>query len=302
MAAGLVIATQLAAATPADGEGAWARLRFEHEGLALDATLDISRESAASTAFPATEAAPEAALRPSGAALGKLTVDSHFRLSPFLERRRHAALWFEPASHAALLGTRETTGIGAGYRVSRYAADGVHVTKAAPATAAERRLAPAAWRAREHSRVDYGSAASACASVTEPTALLLRDPAVPNGEGPGLCVISRKQLLRPVFTGTGEAAAAMGYRLHGAGGAVSEVAVRRVLRYTLRLVPLGGGDEAGDDGYFLGLDGDIELEVEPASGMPLRLRGRAALLGRVDFRLREAWRAQSPSTPRASSR
>lgn len=278
-------------AAPENDAPQWSRLRFEHDGLALDARIELRRETPPATALPASGPAPADALHPTGAVLGRLVVESQFRLLPFFSRRREAVLWFEPASHAALLGTRVTTGIGAGYRVSRYAARGVHVARAAPATAAERKASPSSWRAFERSVVDYGLAASACSVVTEPAALLLLDPGTfrASREGSGLCVISRKHLLRPVFSAPVETAFAARYRVHSDNGDAVEMTSSRALAYTLSLLPVEGSADPGDGESFLGLEGEIRIHVDPVTGLPLRLRGRASLLGAVELRLREAW-------------
>lgn len=291
----LLFAAQAAGAAPGDAEPPWSRLRFTHEGLALEADLEIRRETGAAASLPATAPSPPGALHPSTLQLGTLTMDSAFRLSRFFERRRHAVLWFDPVNHAALLGTRETTGIGAGYRVSRYATHGVQVEKAAPASGERKSAAASTWPLTERGFTAYGAAADACTAVTEATALLLMDPERlgERASGRGVCVISRKQLLQPEVSAPEERALSAGYRLHSVDGAVSEVSTSRVIRYTVRLVPLAGGEGDVEDGHFLGFEGEIALEMDPETGIPVRLHGRAPLLGKVDFRLREAWRARN---------
>lgn len=278
-------------AAPEDGAPHWSRLRFEHDGLALDARIELRREAPPATALPASGPAPADALRPTGPVLGRLVVESRFRLSPLFSRQREAVLWFDPSTHSALLGTRETTGIGEGYRVSRYAAGGVHVGSASPATAVERKASPSTWSAVEQSLVDYGPAAAACSAVTEPAALLLFAPAALRAprEGPGLCVISRKHLLRPVFSAPVETAFDARYRVHPADERAVERTSSHALRYTLSLVPVEGSEEPGADESFLGLEGEIRIHVDPVTGLPLRLQGRASLLGTVELQLREAW-------------
>lgn len=288
-AAGLAVLACVATAAPEEAAQHWSRLRFEHRGFALDAALELRREAWPATALPAMEQAPADALRPTGAVLGRLVVESRFRLSPFFSRQREAVLWFDPPTHAALLGLRETTGIGEGYRVSRYAAGGVQVRSASPASAAERKGSPSTWSAFEQSVVGYGPAAAACSAVTEPAALLLFDPGTIRTSAAGLCVISRKHLLRPLFSAPVEAASNARYRLHAGGEGPIEMTTPRVLRYALNSLHVEGSEDVAADESFLGLEGEIVIEVDPATGLPLRLQGRASLLGTVDLQLREAW-------------
>ena len=295
----LAAATHTAAAPPPEAPQGWSRLRFEHAGLAITARLDITRNTVTAADLPATDASLPGALRPSGEAVGRLLVRSYFELPPLLHRRREAVLWFEPASYAALLGTRETSGIGAGYRVSRYATDGVHVANSSPANRTERESSPGTWTAVARSFLTYGSAAKACTVISEPVALLLLDPASLHEAiaGPGLCVISKKRLHRVMFSAPVEATLEAHYKVHAADGTTTPMQKTRAWRYSFRLRPAEGdeGASAGHNDTFLGLSGDVQIHVDAVTGTPLRLSGNAPLLGRVEFRLRDLWPASTPA-------
>ena len=300
LAAALLAAATHTAATPApDAPQEWSRLRFEHAGLAITARLDITRSAVATADLPATDASLSGALRPSGDAVGRLLVSSYFELPPFLRRRREAVLWFDPSGYAALLGTRETSGIGAGYRVSRYASEGVHVANSSAANRTERESSPGAWTAVARSFVPYGPAVRACTVVSEPAALLLLDPASLHEAmaGPGLCVISKKRLHRVIFSAPLEATLEANYTVHAADGSTTTTQKTRAQRYSFRLRPAdeGGGANGGHSDTFLGLSGDIQIHVDAVTGTPLRLSGNAPLLGRVEFQLRDLWPAGMPA-------
>ena len=287
-AAWLAAASCVVAAGPADPPKDWSRLRFEHQGLALDASLDITRDSLAATAFPADDSAPSGALRPANATVGRLVARSDFRVPPFFARQRSSVLWFEPSNHAALMGTRETTGMGAGYRISHYTGEGVAVAKASPATRAERARAPGRWTAITRSFAQYGEAVRFCEVVSEPLMLLLLDPArLPEA----FCVTSKKVLLRAVFSEPEEEDISAEVSVHHADGSTATARYMRVRRYFLQFEPVDGGQHADGSETFLGLQGKIEIQVDARTATPLRLRGTASLLGRVDFRLREIWPA-----------
>jgi hypothetical protein len=288
-AAWLAAAPSAAIAGAADAAHAWSRLRFEHRGLALDATLDITRDTLAAMAFPEGDAPPPGALRPAGETVGRLVANSEFRVSPLFTRHRSSVLWFEPSNHAALVATRDTTGMGAGYRISRYTGTGVDVAKARPATRAERARAPATWTEITRSFLAYGEAAYGCTVVSDPLMLLLLDPArLPQG----LCVTSKKVLLRAVFSEPVEEDITTELRMHHADGTTESAHVTRVRRYFLYLVPVDGGQHTDASESFLGLHGKIEIQVDARTATPLRLRGTAHLLGKVDLRLREVWLAR----------
>ena len=288
-AAWLAAAPCAVMADAADAAHAWSRLRFEHQGLALDATLDISRDTLAAAAFPAGDAPPSGALGPAGETVGRLVASSGFRVSPLFTRQRSSVLWFEPSNHAALIHTRETTGIGAGYRISHYAGNGVDVAKASPATRAERTSAPSTWTKISRAFAAYEDAAGNCTVVSDPLMLLLLDPAsLPQG----FCVTSKKRLLRAVFSQPVEENTSTELRIHHADGSTASAHVTRVRRYFLHLVPVDGGQHTDASEAFLGLHGKIEIQVDARTATPLRLRGTAHLLGKVDLRLREVWLAR----------
>ncbi len=225
----LATAPASAATSSGDPHG-WSRLRLEHAGFALDATLDITRDEQAAASLPTGNITGHEALGASGATVGQLVMNSEFRLSPLFQRHRRSVLWFDPADHAALWSTRETTGAGAGYRSVRYAAGGLELLRATPATSAERKAAPSTWSTRERSLVDYGTAGQHCNAVTEASVLLLLDP----GSLPeGLCIVSKQRLLRPVFSPAEAADVALDVLAHHADGTSTTLRYTDARRYAL---------------------------------------------------------------------
>jgi hypothetical protein len=300
LAAGLLAAATHTVAAPAPAAPQeWSRLRFEHAGLAITARLDIARDTLATADLPAADASLPGALRPSGDAVGRLLVSSHFELPPLLRRRREAVLWFDPTNYAALLGTRETSGIGAGYRVSRYATEGVHVANSSPADRSERKSPPRAWTAVRKYVVDHGPEARACTVISEPVVLLLLDPASLHETmtDPGLCVISKKRLHRVAFSAPVEATLEANYNVHATDGTTTSRHKIQARRYSFRLRPAEGEGHANGrhSDTFLGLSGDIQIHVDALTGTPLRLSGNAPVLGRVEFQLRDLWPAGTPA-------
>jgi hypothetical protein len=263
-------------------------LRFEHQGLALDAALEFARDSLPATVFPSDDSAPPGALRPAGETVGRLVARSDFRMTPLLARHRNSVLWFEPSNRAALIGSRETTGMGAGYRISHYTGSGVYLAKASPATHAERARAPGTWTAVSRSFTGYGEAARLCKVVSEPLMLLLLDPSrLPEG----FCVTSKRVLLRAVFSEPVEEDITAKVSVHHADGSTAPAQYTRVRRYFLQLVPVDDSHHSDGSEAFLGLHGKIEIQVDASTAIPIRLRGKASLLGRDDFHLREIWSA-----------
>jgi hypothetical protein len=59
------------------------------------------------------------------------------------------------------------------------------------------------------------------------------------------------------------------------------------LRLSLRGLPVPGGDPEDDDLELLGLRGQLELLLDPATRAPLQLSGDVKILGKVTLRLAE---------------
>lgn len=281
---GLLLAVPVTPASADEDLRHWSRLRFAHTGLARSAELDLHRELQGVTALPADDSGLPDALAPVSAAVGRLVVRNHFRVSVVFRRTRETELWFDPVNHAALLGLRETTGFDAGYRRSRYGREGVVVSRSRPATAAERGAAPRHWTAHTDTRTDYGPDARDCAAVSEPLILLLIEPSSLPAD---LCLLVKGKLLRAVFSPPEVETAGMEVRLHRADGTTGSVYFGQAHRHRLHLERRDGseGDPAAE--AFPGLRGEVELLVDAASSTPLRLQGTAALAGKVDFRLQE---------------
>lgn len=105
------------------------------------------------------------------------------------------------------------------------------------------------------------------------------------GDQMEVLVFQKRQLVRVRLTVDGLHDAPVAYRATGDDGSRSCRGSARALRIRLTVLPFGTGKVDFD---FLGLKSDIVVYIEPQSRLPLRIEGRAAIIGRVDVTLQEA--------------
>ncbi len=126
--------------------------------------------------------------------------------------------------------------------------------------------------------------------VAEPAALIYIIAAAPVLE-PGdrfeLLTIIKKQVFRVIVEVALPRTLKTRYLEHSPSGTKER---RNNKEMALRLIVRGEGLNADDDQKFqlLGLEGDIELFLQPETRLPLQLNGKIKVLGKVKFRLREA--------------
>ncbi len=125
--------------------------------------------------------------------------------------------------------------------------------------------------------------------VAEPAALIYIIAAAPVLE-PGdqfrLLTIIRRQVFRVIVEVAEPHTLKTDYMEYSPSGAV-----RRNSKVTaLRLLVRGEGLNPEDDQEFqmLGMQGDIELYLQPETRLPLQLNGKIKILGKIKFRLRDA--------------
>ena len=124
--------------------------------------------------------------------------------------------------------------------------------------------------------------------VAEPAALIYIIAAAPllePGDQYELLTMIRRQVFRVIVEVAAPHSLNINYLEHSPSGTV-----RRKSEVTpLRLLVRGEGLNPDDDQEFqlLGLQGDIELYLQPETRLPLQLNGKIKILGKVKFRLRE---------------
>lgn len=279
----------LALALPASGLGAggaydparvaWSRIELEASKLWLTARseVDFERRPAAEAVSELFAPARGQALRPAGAASGLIAIRT-----TFLGRDSRVRFWFDPADARALerselkLARKRSR-----LRVYRYAPGGVHAHTREPGAGEEER-SHAGWSG-VHDRWVAFPASLDGAVVTEPAALLY---AVPAGslDAPGdaleMHVFSRGKVSVVDVAVAALEEIEVDYVEVSAAGERPVAGKAETLRVTLRPRPLPGAKDEGGI-QLLGLEGDIDLYLDPRTRAPLLVTGRIEFAGRV---------------------
>jgi hypothetical protein len=203
-------------------------------------------------------------------------------------------VWFTPAGVLPLQRRRDKTGKGANRKVFRYLADGVRRLRIEPKGKSEAKLAPEEWSDVKEHFYPYGSARAACPAVSDPSLLffIAAAGAASGGAEPlSLCVFNKQAIHRVrLSTEPGKTLDADYLEIRGE---VRDQVRRRATIRKIRIqasVPEGVGAEA-EPFEFFEMRGEIEIDLDSDSGLPLRVIGEIGGIGRVDFLLSEVtWR------------
>ncbi len=152
----------------------------------------------------------------------------------------------------------------------------------------QRKLPHEQWTDRSDSVRDYPPDATGQV-VVEAGALIYIIAAAPlavPGDRYEVLTPIKRQLFRVVMEVASPRKIKTSYTEHSPSGTVRRKGRVEPLRILIR----GEGLNAEDDEKFqlLGLQGDIELFLQPDTRLPLQLSGKIKILGEVNFRLREA--------------
>jgi hypothetical protein len=262
----------------------WARLEFEATKFFITARSEV-----ALAGRPASEAVAELldpggerrALAPRGAKSFRLDLRTRF-----LSRDSQVRLWLDPGDARALQrSSYEVSKKRLRHRTCRYLDDAVFCRNLTPGEG-EEDLPYASW-SRVDDEVQVLQANGQV--VTEPAALLYLIPAgdfrAP-GDKQRLLILTHGQV-REV-----EVEVAVPERIEVdyvevAGGRERAVAGEvEALRVAVR--PLGGAGEDAAEFKLLGLEGDIDIYLEPRTRALLLVRGRIDIVGTVNLRLKRA--------------
>lgn len=273
----------------------WSALRLGGSKLFVAADADLEAALVPASAVAAVlRTPPEGVPVAPGASVLRLTYTG-----TAVGRTSRATLLMDPRTAAGLQRVQQDSGSRPRYREYRYTDRGAwHWTRWPERGEAD--LPPARW-----SKTSSGLRAfdrPADGPVLEPTGLIWAVAAAPlaaRGDRARFLVFQRR-VLQPIEVEVAERAPFRHDYTDATGGGSRRVRGEApALRILLRGDPrTAGGD---DELELLGLRGDLELWLDPATRAPLQLSGTVAVLGRVTLRLRSLQRpgplAAAPRAP-----
>jgi hypothetical protein len=289
LAAALLAAPAPAAQPPAAprpdfGAVSWRELRYEAHKWLLGAATTTRLEL-----LPAGEVTLRATpghdgVAPGGPLIATLSTTTDL---PF-GRAEQAVTWFDPATGAALQYEKRLSGRKPALRAGRYTATGVHIWRTDPVGRDEAARPPAAWSRRREGHVDPQPPLPPGARLVDSYTLLYLVSAA--GLDPGaerrLLTVSRERLVELRLVAGPPVERRVHYDEVRGGAARRREGTIGVVPVEVSARPLG--DAAGGpavDLPFMGLRGTLIVFVEPATGVPVAIVGRAERVGEVTVRL-----------------
>ncbi len=276
------------AAAPMDpGKLRWNGLEMKAANSLGEVTVKLRlKKKADSAALQRSEIEGSPVLESGDRAVLLLSVD--ISASLLLNRKQwHGQTWVLEQSGAALQRIRFKPGRSGSYKRFRYAEAGVYRKRSEPKGRRETRLPPERWSRIKNSFYPYAPAHRDCPMVSDPLALLYLIPASGLHQGGilELCVFNKHGIYRVTLAADGTEPVKVGFpdqSLPSPGGGVREIAGQRV---RLTATPLNPGNENLDPFEFIGLEGEIEFVFDPATGLPLLIRGVLPGAGPSELRL-----------------
>lgn len=266
-------------------EPRWSRLEFSASKFLMTARFSVEVRQR-----PAADIGHSLLGVPRGlpVAPGDAVLELAYRMSGFGQQST-ATLWADPASGASLQQTEVDSGRRQRVRDYRFTDLGAWHFSRWPASRSEESLPPAQW-----TRLGEGLRAYPATIGDRPVAsaitllwLAASGHYVRPGERSEVLVFSRGQVSRVGIEFRGQRSIQVDYREQDASGTRRRRGKVDALVLAIRGQPV---EPAGGDDKFelLGLQGELELLLDPLTRVPLQLSGTVRIAGQVTVRLQEA--------------
>jgi hypothetical protein len=264
----------------------WTRLEFEARKLFLSAHASMSAGQRERDSI-AMEIVSPATGKP--VAVPAIVAEIRYGASG-IGRNSETTLWLDVADGAAVQRMQLDRGKRTRHRIYRYTDVGAWHQTRWPASEQEIDRPPEQWTERSEGLRAYPPTAAGL-PIADPAALLWLIAAsdlAQAGDSMALHTFSRRQVHRVAVEVLGPMQASIDFDSTDSRGAWQRRGKMPALRLRIRGEPLQ--QQQGDDDEFelLGLQGDIELLLDPAHRTPLALSGKGKIVGQVTFHLRRA--------------
>jgi hypothetical protein len=270
----------------------WHRLSFKTDNLFGKVATEIRL-----AALPDTKAAglliavPQAdALQPSGATVISIAVDSN--IDPLIAPKEilNTQSLCNPDHGAALQRVTLRQGGKIWQKSYRFLPNGVYHQRKKPAGKKQLEVPPEHWKTFEKRWYQYAGRHPECPAVLDPGELLYLASVIDFTEQKdplSVCVFNKKQLHRVTVTAGGASRLKVNY-LEG----LPDKQIRRegaidAIKISFQPRVLDPEDKEFEEFSFLGLQGDFDIYVAGATGIPVQINGQIPGIGKLNFRLDE---------------
>ncbi len=267
-----------------DSRLGWTALSLKGGKLLVSVSADVSMHRVTDNLLSGVLLPPQRGQAISPAGQPVLFIDFH---SLAMGKDLHTRLWFRARDVAALQRSRvEATRGDERYKLYRFTREGIFIVRRKPMTA-EAQQPPEQWHDVKHSFVPYPPGIPDGMVVSDPAVLLylasVADFKQPGDELRLLAYFDDKlQIITMHYEGEEEVAA--DFKARGPGGSQHIKGSRQALRLGLASRPLDMR-QGNASLRIAGLGGKLKILVDRKLRVPLELRGKAKVLGKVSLRL-----------------
>ncbi len=269
----------------------WRRLVFEGKQAMGKARTQIQLEAlTAEEAATALIESPHGGVEiPENADVFRISADIKVKL--LFERKKWKGwVWFLPDEGTALQRVRHKPGKGASDKRLRYGPDGVYRRRAEPKNKREAELGADDWTKVWNAFYGYGKGRTGCGRISDPLVLFYVVSTVGMSEGYefAVCVFNKKELYRVVLQGAGTERLEVDFTEKRGGRSINRVK-RRLDALKIRLRPRlqDPGPKEPEAFEFMGLTGDLQILLDPQTGIPVGVKGELPVVGKTQFKLTE---------------
>ena len=196
--------------------------------------------------------------------------------------------WFLSQKGIALQRIRSRRGDDIWQNTYRFAQSGVYRIRKKPGRADEQQLEPAQWTRVKESFFPYQPAGAESKIVMEPTGLLylasnldMRSPKGPRS----LYVFDRKQLHEVTVQVNERRHLKVSYIEKDSQKEIKREGMVDAVKISFKPRALAPQGEQPEEFSFMGLKGDFEIYIDPASRLPVQVSGKVAGIGKIHIRL-----------------
>ena len=175
----------------------------------------------------------------------------------------------------------------------RFTQSGVYRLRKRPHGPDEAHQGMTYWTDIKESFYPYDLTGHGCLQVMEPSTLLYIVSSigpVEEGETLNLCVFNKKQLHNLQVREHGLHRLELNYReVFPLNKVIKKEGKIETFKISMTSRPFVAENETAESFSFLGLKGEIEFFLHPASRIPVQIRGRIPYVGRLEFKLNKVW-------------
>jgi hypothetical protein len=280
--AGAVMASAPLALDPSTVRWSELHYRAKKLGLSAETTISFDLVRAAQSSRDLLTPLVGIGLAPANPHLVLLSLNDRV-----LGRRSQTRLWLEPSNAAALQRVKTYSGRKPRYKAYRFADNGVSIFRREPARG-EKKLPPERWSEVSERHQEVPKKTGSGERLTDPVALFYLVAAArlnSTGDRVEAPIFSTKGTFVVELKAEATTSFVVDYVEVSARGERRVHCATDVLRVSADAHHLNTNCEEGEL-ELLGLEGDVELLVDPALGVAVGVRGKAPVVGKTTVRLK----------------